>query len=70
MGGSVTTNIYNDYLVDASSDLTEGKDRVDEAAFSELTEDERNRLFGVDSGNVSSLQLPKYGAGSGTSTPA
>ena len=68
-GGDATTNIYNDYLVDQSKDLRDGKDREAEAPFTELTEEERRKLFGIDAGNVGTLTLPKYGSGSGANTP-
>jgi len=68
-GGDVSNNYYNDYMVDGSKDLREGKDREEEAPFTELTEDERRKLFGIDAGNPGTLTLPKYGSGSGANTP-
>tara|TARA_R100000458_G_scaffold34718_1_gene32088 strand:+ start:5289 stop:5498 length:210 start_codon:yes stop_codon:yes gene_type:complete len=69
MGSDTEVNYYNDYHVDQSTDLREGKDRQEEAPFTELTEEERRRLFGIDAGNVGTLTLPKYGGGSGANTP-
>ena len=69
MGSSTSITYYNDYMIDSSKDLREGKERQDEAPFTELTEEERRKLFGVDAGNVGTLTLPKYGSGSGANTP-
>lgn len=69
MGGSTNITQTSSYVIQQEEDPRAGKDREEKAPFEELSDEERDRKFGDDTGNVGSLILPKYGEGSGTNTP-